>query len=335
MDISVIVPTFNRCRTLVETIGALALLDSPRDSFEVIIVDNGSADRTSEAVTKAQAEFPGLGLRYVFEGVPGLLAGRHRGVREARGEICSFVDDDILVAPDWLNALRQAFANPDVVLVGGPSRPLFEAPQPAWLQRFFSEDESGRRCSWLSLFDGGDRVRSIDPCDVWGLNYSIRRKALVDFGGFHPDLVPRRLQRFQGDGETGLSLKLKSAGIAGLYHPQAEVQHRVPASRLGVKYFRQRAYYQGVCDSYTQIRAAGVAPEREGRLNEALGWLRETMRDLRRGDAVDLAGIREAVKLSHRAGFQFHQYQVGRNARLLEWVVKETYWDYELPMIHS
>lgn len=62
---------------------------------------------------------------------------------------------------------------------------------------------------WLSLLDIGQDVPNIDPNYIWGLNFSIRKQTMYDCGGFHPDLVPAYLQCWQGDGETGLTKKIK------------------------------------------------------------------------------------------------------------------------------
>ena len=137
-----------------------------------------------------------------------MLSGRHKGALESQAEVCAFIDDDVRVERDRLSGLQDAFKNPSVALVGGPSSPLFEADPPDWLAEFYSENEHGRSCGYLSLIDAGERAREIHPCFVWGLNFAIRRNILLDRGGFHPDCLPKPLQLFQGDGETGLSLKL-------------------------------------------------------------------------------------------------------------------------------
>ena len=66
--------------------------------------------------------------------------------------------------------------------------------------------------------------------------------------------IPKPLQRFQGDGETGVSLAVHANGLESVYHPEAAVQHEVPPSRLDTEYFVQRGFYQGIADSYTFIR---------------------------------------------------------------------------------
>src|SRR5262249_8677245 len=207
-----------------------------------------------------RSRFPKIDFQYFREPIPGLLSGRHRGVREASGDVCAFLDDDVRLDPDWLAALEEAFEDPATILAGGPSRALFECSPPAWINNFYDENDQGRFCIWLSLFDGGDRSKWIDPCYVFGLNFSIRKNALFGFGGFNPDLITKSLQRFQGDGDYGITFKLKRENHKAFYHPNACLLHELPATRLTPEYFEQRSFRQGVCDSYTDARCDGKPP---------------------------------------------------------------------------
>ena len=254
-DISIIIPTLNCASALAKALISVAKVIDPSEAVEIIIVDNGSTDRSEQICIDIAGQFPRHQWRYFNDGMPGLLTGRHRGAKEARGEILAYLDDDILLAPTWLESLKEAFHDRKVALVGGPSTPVFEIEPPSWLEGFWTEVEGGRQCAWLSLIECGSATRPADPLYVWGLNYSIRKKTFEECGGFHPDCVPKALQRYQGDGETGLSFKIKDLGLRCLYHPGVALKHVIPASRLTTAYFEQRAFYQGVCDFFTRIRS--------------------------------------------------------------------------------
>src|SRR5262249_26769137 len=118
----------------------------------------------------------------------------------------------------------------------------------------------GRTCGSLSLIDLGVVSKPADPCFIYGLNFSIRREVFQKCDGFHPDCIPQPLQRYQGDGETGLSLKIKEQKLLAHYHPSVAVTHIIPATGWTPKAFEPRAFYQGVCDSYTRIRREGAPP---------------------------------------------------------------------------
>jgi glucosyl-dolichyl phosphate glucuronosyltransferase len=330
VDVSIIIPTCNRSGPLRRALASLLQVNHLPDDHEVIVVDNASSDDTQKVVEEAAKRRPTRSIRYFYEPIPGLLSGRHRGALESKGEICAFIDDDVQVGSEWLLGLSDAFRDVDVVLVGGPSRPNFQVPPPDWLDGFYAIGEGGRSCGWLSLLDGGDCVKPIQPSYIWGLNFNIRRRTLFNHGGFHPDSIPKPLQRFQGDGETGLACEVAVSGLKALYHPSVLVHHEIPAHRLTIAYFEQRAFYQGVCDSFTQVRA-------NRRLSNGERLRNTVVRSVKR-----ILGVRRLGKTGHElvhhktsraydAGFCFHQNEVRRDPQLLEWVLRKDYWDYQLP----
>jgi glucosyl-dolichyl phosphate glucuronosyltransferase len=332
MTFSIIIPTFNRSDVLRRTMASVAQLDFAPEDFEILVVDNGSTDQTRQAFEVARAIAPKHNWRYFYEPMPGLLSGRHKGALESQADICAFIDDDVRLNVNWLHALKEAFHDPAVALVGGPSHPIYESVPPEWLQDFYSENDHARYCYWLSLLDGGEGSKEIHPGYVWGLNYAIRKKTLFDMGGFHPDCVPKPLQRFQGNGENGLSLKILKAGCKAMYHPQAAVQHEVPASRLTYDYFQKRAYYQGVSDSYNKIRAEGHVSQRAWSWKEPLRPAKRFVVQFLRSDDSALPVVKDHAAKAYKMGYEFHQREVRRDPRLLEWVLRKDYWDYALPI---
>ncbi len=354
--ISIIIPTCNRCQLLQRTLESITHSVLAVDAYEVLIIDNVSSDHTAEVFDHVSSKNPTIQWHYHFEPTPGLLSGRHRGSKEARGDILVFCDDDIVADPLWLYSISETFQDPTIQIVGGPSLPDYETPPPDWLESFWrSTKDGGRSCGHLSLIDLGDQQLDIDANSVWGLNFSIRRKALIDLGGFHPDCIPENLQRYQGDGETGLTMKAKERGYRAVYQPNARVRHQISSPRMTSGYFEKRAYYQGVCDSFTAIRSSGrvadAIPEDEfPELTESTGAVkRPTLPSLAKAalsrlkslgrrseipkceshDEADV--IRQRMTISYQAGYAFHQNEVRNDPTLLAWVLKDDYWDYRLP----
>jgi glycosyltransferase involved in cell wall biosynthesis len=105
--VSVIVPVLNGERTIKDCLASLMRSDYPVECREVLVVDNGSRDRTAEIVK----EFPVVLLR---EEQPGAAAARNRGVRESRGEILAFTDADCLVSTGWIRELVREFESAGV-----------------------------------------------------------------------------------------------------------------------------------------------------------------------------------------------------------------------------
>lgn len=125
--VSVVIPTFNRADLIGETISS-ALAQSYR-SFELIVVDDGSTDRTEDVVR----QFEDARLRYIRQENRGVSAARNHGIRQARGGLIAFLDSDDLWAIEKLE--RQV--------------PLFENDRVGWVycdfERFGGSDseESG------------------------------------------------------------------------------------------------------------------------------------------------------------------------------------------------
>lgn len=340
--ISIIIPTLNRANSLKPAIQSFCQQNFPVDQFEILVVDNGSTDATKQMTEAMITAYSSHQIRYLYEPEPGLLSGRHRGALEAKGEILTFVDDDIEADINWLQAIKESFDDLTVQLVGGRNLPKYDAEPPEWLKWFWSEHPYGRVCGSLSLLDFGDQVREIDANYVWGLNFSIRKNALLELGGFHPDCIPSHLQHFQGDGESGLTQQANSRGFKAIYQPQALVHHSVSKDRMTYTYFDKRYFYQGVCDSYTKIRAAKKLqmidrvkiPWRFLKQKLFLQFVRQRVKRVIRCPS-DRDILCERFQQAYQQGYQFHQNAARQCPELRDWILKSDYWDYKLPHLKT
>jgi len=220
-SISIVVPTICRfpdeLRRFAE---GLATLDYP--DFEVILVDNRVAP------TYEMPRFDGFErVRVVSERIPGISAARNRGVREARGDVVAFTDDDVVVDARWLRAIggRMA-ANPEISVVGGLVLPAELATEPQlWFEEYFG--------GFSQSFDL--RIARLDhhPDDslfpyaagryAAGCNMAYRRSALEELGGFLVSLGTGTPARGGEDLEAVVSLASRGAVIA--FEPAALVRH--------------------------------------------------------------------------------------------------------------
>jgi len=115
VEISVVVPAWNAEKTLSATLSGLAGQRFDEE-FEVIVVDDGSTDRT-----RALAERSAVVTRVLDGGRRGPAAARNLGAASAQGSILAFLDADCTPSPGWLAAGREALKNADLVL--GETRP--------------------------------------------------------------------------------------------------------------------------------------------------------------------------------------------------------------------
>jgi glycosyltransferase involved in cell wall biosynthesis len=106
LDASIIIPTYNRKASLLETLGSLAQQRWPLDRFEVIVVDDGSSDGTE---TIADRHLP-LTLRLIRQANQGSAVARNTGAQAAQGHLLIFLDDDMLAEPDYVAGLIEEHA---------------------------------------------------------------------------------------------------------------------------------------------------------------------------------------------------------------------------------
>jgi glycosyltransferase involved in cell wall biosynthesis len=110
---SIIVPVFNTADHLDACITALQALEWPKEDYEIILVDNGSTDRSPEILAATS------GIRVFHEPKRGSYAARNLGVRESQGEALVFTDSDCFPDPGWLREIADALSAADVHLVLG------------------------------------------------------------------------------------------------------------------------------------------------------------------------------------------------------------------------
>lgn len=107
MLITAAISTRDRADSLGATLESFRRLEPvPHVDWELVVVDNGSSDRTRELLDSFDGSLP---LRVFTEPRPGLSRSRNRAIREARGEVVAFTDDDCRVREDWLAALARGF----------------------------------------------------------------------------------------------------------------------------------------------------------------------------------------------------------------------------------
>ncbi|GAB1541441.1 glucosyl-dolichyl phosphate glucuronosyltransferase [Scytonema sp. NUACC21] len=252
MPISAVICTHNRDLYLGAAIDSLLAQDFAGD-FEVVVVDNGSSDRTREVVEQRSHD---PRLKYVFEPVLGLSVARNTGAKIASGEILAYLDDDAEASPRWLQVLWSAYQdNPKLAIAGGKVTLLWPKGHyaPPWLSTGLAAN--------LGAYDLGDNIVYIsDPGSTpRGLNYSIRRSFLEEIGGFDTNLgrIGTKLLSHEELQMTELALE---RGMQVAYIPDALVAHNVAPERLQRSWFLNRGWWQGISDCYREelIGKAGM-----------------------------------------------------------------------------
>ena len=224
--VSIVVPSCDRCNILRECLDALARQSWP--NYEIIVVDDCSADETQSMLAEWQVSHPGVSLCPLRnECHLGANPSRNRGVEAAAGEFVAFLDSDCLAQPEWLEKLLREFTHANVAGVTG----CVEEPPP--------------RNIYELTFKGTNRVHYTGPARrlVAG-NMCIRRSVLRRIT-LDEDRAPVTAVAPQGrdttvsgrGDEEGLCLELLAAGYELRSAPDGIVLHVHPLS--GRAFFRQ------------------------------------------------------------------------------------------------
>lgn len=115
--VTIVIPTYNREELVQKTLGSLEKQTYPKNKFEVIVVDDGSADNT-ERVVKEIIKRKKLDISYFKQENKGPAAARNIGIKKAKGEFIYFVDDDIELSPTCLAEHMRSHEKQDVAVLG-------------------------------------------------------------------------------------------------------------------------------------------------------------------------------------------------------------------------
>jgi glycosyltransferase involved in cell wall biosynthesis len=215
--VSVIIPVLNGERTIKECLASLLKMDYPPERREILVVDNGSTDRTA-AIVKT---FP---VRYLHEDRRGASHARNRGIEASKGEILAFTDADCVVTTRWLRELVQGFDNQEVGGVDGETLAYLPAtPIERYMARWSSFSYQVRLTSPLFPF-------------VITANVAFRREVFDQIGLFDT--------RFPAAGGEDVDFSwrfLEETDLELRYNPKAVVFHRHRSTARS--YFSQHMRY--------------------------------------------------------------------------------------------
>jgi len=230
MKLSVILCTYNRSERFRTTLESVASSQLPATvEWEVLVVDNNSTDNTRQVLDEFCRSHPRF--RYLFEAKQGLSHARNAGIREARGDVIAFVDDDVTVDPCWLHHLTAPLDGSHWAGVGGRIRAQQTLVLPKWLR---IEGPYSMGGSVAAAFDRGDEPGELREAP-YGTNMAYRKCMFDKYGHFRGDLG-RSGGGMIGKEDIEFGDRLIARGERLWYAPSAIVYHPVLEERLTKAY---------------------------------------------------------------------------------------------------
>lgn len=211
--VSIVIPALNEQRYIEGCLASLVALSIPRESFEVLLVDNGSTDRTVEL---AEAFRSLLDLTILRRAGVRISALRNYGASQARGDILVFLDADCLARSDWLPDHTTLVERLLHVGVLGAS---YDIPSNStWVSRAWEQGQSNSAIAEVRYVPGGGMF--------------LRREVFEALDGFDESLETNE--------DAELCRRVRAMGLPVVASRSAAVVHLGSSKTLGDFYRRQR-----------------------------------------------------------------------------------------------
>lgn len=233
-SLEIVICTYNNAPMLDRALAAIARQRFPAGlGWSVLVVDNNCTDETPAVVRRHARAGIIPSLRRVVELEQGLTPARLRGVKESGAEWIAFVDDDCVLAEDWLEqAVRFAAAHPRCGAFGGQIRLRWEVPPTSLALRYrkaYSEQDYGP----IPLMLPPRRPYRY----LAGAGLIIRRTALEASGWLREQLLlDRQGARLSAGGDAEINVRILKAGYELWYTPACVLDHHIPERRMSERY---------------------------------------------------------------------------------------------------
>lgn len=289
-QLSVIICTHNpREDYLRRTLESLEKQTLPREQWELLLIDNASNEPLA---SKWDLTWHPQG-RHLLEEELGLTPARLRGIREAKGELLVFVDDDNVLSDDYLaNTASIAENYCHVGVWSGEIVPDFEIQPPTYIDRFWSYLAlvSVPRSYWSSITDDWCRL-------PFGAGMCMRTSIAVDYMRLTTlDALRHSLGRkgtsLSSCEDTDLALHACDLGYGYGRFSELSLVHIIPASRLQLRYLLNLEEGLAASSQVLRFLREGIKPQVPEGPRRILGRLRRLLTMSRLDRAIFEARIR-------------------------------------------
>ena len=263
--LSAVICTYNREKYIYNVLRSIAENDFPKDGYEIVLVNNNCTDSTEAECERFKSDFPDVAFFCFHEPNQGLSYARNCGIRESRGDIIIYVDDDALVNKEYLRTYAEFFdRNHEAAAAGGTITPLYETAEPEWMSHY-------TRMLLTGALDLGSREREF-PKGAFpgGGNVAYRRSVFDQIGLFDVELG-RKGNSLIGAEEKDLFDRMGSQGMKFYYLPNAIIYHIIPEHKLTIDYLKRLSLGVGQSERY-RTKSVSEKKYRRRLFQEAVKW---------------------------------------------------------------
>jgi len=263
--LTVIICTYNRAKYIGNLLESIAANDLDKKEYEILLVDNNCTDNTREICEAFAAAHHDVQFRYTNESEQGLSAARNRGIKEAKGDVLVYVDDDALVDTWYLRTIAEYMSvHPEISAIGGKILPLYETEEPKWMSPYTKT----LLTAWM---DFGDEVRPFPRGKFPGGGNSAYRAVVFQKVGLFNTELGRKGNSLMGAEEKDIYDKMNAMGMKYMYVPGMMLHHIIPQRKLEQDYFDKWTYQIGVSER-KRTKAIGNGKYIKRLMSEVVKW---------------------------------------------------------------
>ncbi|MDD5389298.1 MAG: glycosyltransferase [Gallionellaceae bacterium] len=249
MDITVVICTHNRAELLGKMLEVLSqAVYAEGTEIEILTIANACRDNTVPVLERYSEVFAKRCLphfRWLTEPVPGKSVALNLAIRESRGEVLCFIDDDQFVAPTFFPALTEALArHPEYEIFCGGMVPDWDGSEPSWVHETGPYRIGIRPFPEYDLGDSQLEVTSEMKLPSGG-NITVRRDVFTRAGGFSTELGPQG-HNLMGGEDLEFVRRAMQVGARILYVPAIQQKHAVEADRMATRYMMRKSYLRSL-----------------------------------------------------------------------------------------
>ena len=244
--LTILLCTFNRAKLLKPLMNELInqVKNTKRDDLEILLINNNSTDETEEIINeyKKNCAF----LAYTVEKKQGLAVARNTGIKFSKGKFIVFIDDDIMLAENWLTEILNCLQKHKYKAYGGKVIPGWEKEKPDWInlagffsisQKVFPSHENGETEKLYPI--------TKEETNPIGANMWILKELFEQYGGFREDLGRVGYGGIPCE-DTEFCTRLLRNKEDIFYYPKAFVYHPVSSYRMTKEFIKSWHYRNGI-----------------------------------------------------------------------------------------